>query len=435
MKGASISLALLALSCFFLSLVLGLVSAIAIAWPETFIPHLSFATLRPLHTLFAFGWVICGTVFAVHLILGKRPGNLTVFLLCSGFLLAAISLLSGNGTGREYISWPLSVNVVLFAGLSGAAVSVSKKLSSACDRNRDAAWMIGTGILLLPLSLAETSLYLIPSIGNNIGKDIAVQWHSVDTMIGAWNLVLFGSALLIRGDSDENNTGGWWRTSLFIVAVSGLLFTFGHHYYPSPQPMIMKKIAFYSSLLAAIAFLDHWMKRKEKINSANITSGLFLKFASYWTLFSIATGFLMAIPAINVYTHGTYFVVAHSMGSMIGVNSMIILALFFSGIPLKDKDFTCKVFIPATVFNGALLFMVLLLMGAGIAKGFWRLSLDYTEYIANHRMIISPLPLAGLIMLISTLPVIREGLKFYSSIAEPEGEVESEGDEEISEYG
>jgi len=52
----------------------------------------------------------------------------------------------------------------------------------------------------------------------------------------------------------------------------------------------------------------------------------FIRSASLWTCTMLALSLLIAIPPFNGLIHGTHVVVAHSMGSMLGINTMILLA-------------------------------------------------------------------------------------------------------------
>ena len=58
-------------------------------------------------------------------------------------------------------------------------------------------------------------------------------------------------------------------------------------------------------------------------------SYLFLVAADFWIICNLLLAILISIPVINIYTHGTHITVAHSMGSTIGINTMILLASIF----------------------------------------------------------------------------------------------------------
>ena len=48
--------------------------------------------------------------------------------------------------------------------------------------------------------------------------------------------------------------------------------------------------------------------------------------ADFWIFLNIILALLISIPAINLFTHGTHITVAHSMGTTIGINTLILLS-------------------------------------------------------------------------------------------------------------
>jgi len=389
--------------CFVLTLLVGVLAGWVVSHPIKAVGLFPFEYIRPLHTLFALGWVILGTIAVSQAVMGNPPGIVQSGLFIGGMILIVVLTLMGFHSGREYISWPAVASLPIMVGLILAAITVFRKLSEIAKRNLDAAWMIGIGSLLLPLGLAEVHLFLVPEIGFDPARDLTVQWHALDTMIGAWNIILFGVGLLIVKNSTTYH-GSTWHRILFIVAASGLLLTYSHHHYPSPQPHWLKDIAFYSTLLAAIGFVHHlriWKRCPADVS----LSGHLLYVAGNWTLFAIATGFLMALPPLNTITHGTYVVVAHAMGSMIGVNSMILLAVGLYLYPAPTK-YHQRLHRFIRMSNVLLTLMVAELMIAGLLKGYLRINGDFYVYRETVQNSLIALPIIGLGLCVVLLPLI-----------------------------
>lgn len=82
---------------------------------------------------------------------------------------------TGAFSGREYLSWPPLYSLPLFAAISWASFNVLLGLARLGRTHPSSAWMVGIGALLLPLGFVEAHLYLLPAIGLDIGKDMAVQ--------------------------------------------------------------------------------------------------------------------------------------------------------------------------------------------------------------------------------------------------------------------
>ena len=90
---------------------------------------------------------------------------------------------------------------------------------------------------------------------------------------------------------------------------------------------------------------------------------------------------LISVPAINVYTHGTHITVAHSMGSTLGINTMILLAsVCYIKLQHPECDFSEKQ--EAMVKGGYWIFSISLLLFwlglvvSGILKGYYTIETD-----------------------------------------------------------
>jgi hypothetical protein len=200
------------------------------------------------------------------------------------------------------------------------------------------------------------------------------------------------------------------RNVLFIVAASGLLLTFSHHHYQSPQATWLKDVAFLSSLLAAVAFVHHF-RTWRRAAPAETKLTVLLGIAERWTLFSVATGFLMALPMLNVLMHGTYVVVAHAMGSMIGVNAILIFAI------AQGQGEGARAVAEAgygrwsRLFDWSLGGFVAVLIGAGLVEGVLRPAGGYWAYIGEVRVVLSLLPVFGVALAVLVAWIANDCLR------------------------
>ena len=100
----------------------------------------------------------------------------------------------------------------------------------------------------------------------------------------------------------------------------------------------------------------------------------FVRSASLWTCTMLILSLLIAVPPLNALIHGTHVVVAHSMGSMLGVNTMILLAAMahmmqsLRGTAVHGKRL--RFAIPA--LNASLGLFWLAFLGRGLASGWTR---------------------------------------------------------------
>jgi hypothetical protein len=357
-----------ALGCLAATMLMGLVTALATVLDA---PFADFRILNSSHTLFALGFVIAGALGAAQVAVGRPPGWAQAALFLIGIGAPLLAMAAGGFSGREYLSWPPLFSLPLFAAMAWASVNVMIGLARLYRAHPAAAWVVGIGAVVLPLGFAEAHLYLVPAIGLDIGKDMAVQWQGVDTMIGGWNAMLYGvAAMMVAPAGISSRT---FRTLLLIAAVSGLLLTFSHHHYQSPQATWLKNVAFLTSLLAAVAFLHHF-RNWRRAAPAETRLTVLLGIAERWTIFAVGTGFLMALPPLNVLVHGTYVIVGHAMGSMIGVNAILIFAIARG---LGEAGF------------------VAVLVAAGLVEGVLRTDGGYWGYIGEVRSVMLLLPVAG----------------------------------------
>jgi len=171
-------------------------------------------------------------------------------------------------------------------------------------------------------------------------------------------------------------------------------------------------------MLGAVSFLRHigslWRSRGHSAASAGAP---FFFSAELWTLFAVGSGIVLAYPQINLVLHGTYAIVGHSMGSMVGVNAMIILGALISrradeltGVGPTPLDLAQTTRRLAGRFNLLLALIVADLFLAGLVKGLIRFEGDHHAYQPAVRWILVPLPLPGLLL---TITLVRTcGLVF-----------------------
>ncbi|MCC6283836.1 MAG: hypothetical protein IT439_00835, partial [Phycisphaerales bacterium] len=93
---------------------------------------------------------------------------------------------------------------------------------------------------------------------------------------------------------------------------------------------------------------------------------------------------------LNRLVHGTHAIVAHSMGSVIGVNVFLILSGLLAGLP--ERRLTRV----SGVASVALLLMVTDLFAAGVLKGVLRLDGARSIDLRAVRAVLMPLPVFGL---------------------------------------
>lgn len=303
-----------------------------------------FQLLRPLHTFTAMTWVfVSGLAFVLYFLLlhhsekaeliKSRFKTVFVLWLLAG-LLGIASLFNLNFTGREYIIFPPYVSLFvmggwLIYGFTFFSLSGLKRTDWPIYK-----WMWGTSIFLFITSFTEGHFYLLESISVLPLRDMAIEWKSYGSLVGSFNLIVYGNLIFfserITGDKEYA-----FSRKAFLLFIIGTLNSFTnsvHHTYHLPQGHWAKTFAFVVSMLEVIIFIkvffDLWgLKKVIKLKEKYPLAAFFMASATLWTFIQLAMGILLSIPPLNSVVHGTTVVLAHSMGAMIGIDTMAQLAV------------------------------------------------------------------------------------------------------------
>ena len=115
----------------------------------------------------------------------------------------------------------------------------------------------------------------------------------------------------------------------------------------------------------------------------------FLIAADVWLFLSLVQAIFMSIPAINVYTHGTHITVAHSMGTTIGINSFLLLAIVMDilyhgpAVSAKSTKWMIRGF---WLSNISLFIFWISLLCLGVIKSNWQMQANKFPFYALINM-------------------------------------------------
>lgn len=386
---------------FAASSLIGLLAAAAIALPQGRPAPVDFSILRPLHTFLAIAGILAGLQGLVLSIPGPDrtpwPARLQLGAMAAFIVFGAVAQTLGIGSGREYFSWPLGLSVLLFAGLALMLWRLFAGASALERRSPEGFWLIGLGGLLILVSLIESELWRLDAVASDYVRNLTLQWHGIDSFFAGINIALYGSAAYLMSDRPKALRG----RALFLVAGFGLLFTFGHHHYVSPQPHFLKSLAFIASMIAVLSFWRH-IAAYRTMHAADLGERHLLalwRSVEFWTLASIATGVLFAVPQINLIVHGTYLIVAHAMGSMIGVNVLIVMAGGLARAHRPEAVSVPRVLLGVRLVNLALILIWIDLGAAGLVKGVMRVGGGYHDYQPIVDLLMVGFPVGGLALI------------------------------------
>lgn len=386
------------------ALLFGLLAAIQYIVPGAGKDIFSFEKLRPLHVSSAVFWILMTAMGAVLTFLQEinqfslksiRIQKIQFYLFSFSFIAIIISYCFGIFGGREYwefqpvFSIPIILGWVLFLSLF---FSNNKTLKDKPVY----LWMWATGVIFLLFTYCESNLWVIPGIRNRLVQDMTIQWKSYGSMVGAWNMLVYGSSIYLMDKivGNQKYSRSNMAFGLFFLSLFNLMFNWGHHIYTLPTAQYTHIIGYAVSMtelfiLGRIIYL--WRQSLTFDNrKQHIHAYWFLYAADIWVFVNLGLAIAMSVPALNIYMHGTHIIVAHTMGTTIGINTMLLLACAFEIIGGRDTTVSIKpnfkfAFLTTNI-SLAVFFISLLL--AGIAKSYWQFnepSLTYGAMINTLR--------------------------------------------------
>jgi len=361
--------------------------------------YLSFERVRPLHVSSVVFWIImaaCGSVlYYLQEFTGKPLYSgillrLQYFLFSFSIIAILVSYVFGIFRGREYwefhpaLAIPIATAWVLFL------INVFKSLPSF--RNLPVyIWMWLTGVSFFLFTFLESYLWLIPYFRQNIVNDMTIQWKSYGSMVGSWNMLVYGCSIYLMDKISGNKHYGLSKTgfAIYFLGLFNLMFNWGHHIYTLPTASYIKYISYLVSMTELILLFRMILLWRASLDATrkhfHILPYRLLIAADVWVLLTLLLSIAMSVPAINIYTHGTHVTVGHTMGATIGINSFLLFAFVFdilgknaAGNPAILRWFSAAYWLA----NMSLFIFWISLIGAGVQKAAWQMSSQSSAFSA-----------------------------------------------------
>lgn len=369
----------------------GLTGAFQYIVPDFIKQYLSFEKVRPLHVSSVVFWIIFAAIGSVLSYLQQYTGKniFSPLLLKIQFGLFTIAVLAilisycfGVFGGREYwefhplFALPIATAWILFIINFIKSMGSFKKLPVY-------VWMWLTGLFFFLFTFTESYLWLFPYFRNNVVNDMTVQWKSYGSMVGSWNMLIYGSSIFLMEKISGIKKYSQSRIAfvLYFTGLFNLMFNWGHHIYTLPTYPYVKHISYAVSMTELFILGRIIWQWKSSVSTArknyHYTAYRFLMAADIWIFLTLILAIAMSVPAINLYTHGTHITVAHTMGATIGINSFLLLAIAFdilkdSCVPLtKSIKWINRGYYTANI---SLLIFWISLIAAGVLKAKWQMN-------------------------------------------------------------
>ncbi|MBI4866558.1 MAG: cbb3-type cytochrome c oxidase subunit I [Candidatus Wallbacteria bacterium] len=270
----------------------------------------------------------------VVLVLGSMAG---LFLSVHGKLGAAWYWL--GTTGWEYLELGRGWQVVLAVGLTLWLILMARGLGSALTAAGEKGALAR---LYLATSIAIPFFYLFAFViqrGTHITVADYWRWWIihlwVEGIFEVFAVVVTGTLLVRMGLTTHAQALRSLYLQLILLLGSGVLGT-GHHYYwiGAPEAWIAVGSVFSAlevvplTLLLVEAAAHYRKSRDPKLCGPYSETFLFLASTAFWNLVGAGLlGFLINLPAVSYYEHGTFLTATHGHGAMMGVFGFLAIAV------------------------------------------------------------------------------------------------------------
>ena len=323
--------------------------------------YLPFNIARTWHLQLAVFWIATAWlgmgIFIAPLVSGREPKHqrLLVNVLFGALVLVVVGSLTGEylsirgfmgelwwwlGTqGWEYLELGRVWMLLLIGGMGIWLFIVARGLRSALKAESDRG---GLTHLLLYSATAIPVFYcfgLLVNRGSHITMADYWRWWLihlwVEGMFEVFAVVVIGFLMVRLGLVTAHSTLRATYFQLIILLGSGIIGT-GHHYYwiGAPEAWMALGAVFSAleviplSLLMVEAYGQYKVIRAGGGEFPYAASFWFLVATAFWNLFGAGVlGFLINLPFVNYFQHGSFLTAAHGHGALMGVYGMLAIAL------------------------------------------------------------------------------------------------------------
>ncbi len=409
----------------------GIIGAFQFVIPK-FFEWIPFIKSRPLHVSLVIAWIFLSAVGGIYYYLPKYCNvklfsnklqviHLWIFILTG--VLVITSYLAGKFGGREYWEFPPVLAIPIIVSWLIFGFNYFKTVFTKTEPWPVYLWMWGTGIFFFLFTYLESNLWVFSYFRDHLVRDITVQWKAGGSLVGSWNMLIYGTAIFLMDRIQREDKIAKSRLAfiMYFLGLTNLIFNWAHHIYIVPNAIWVRYIAYgisMTELLILGKIIWNWKRDLTKsLRDFHILSIRFIVASDVWILLNLILAILLSIPAINIFTHGTHLTVAHAMGSTIGINTMILIASCLYLIPdatnLQFTNLQSKIIsVGFWIMNIVLLFFWLALIFAGYSKGYLVVEdkLTFQEIMLHIRPYLTIIAITGIgifggIMMIFTPPL------------------------------
>lgn len=425
---------LVALIALLIGATFGLLAGLQYVFPYFLKEYIPFHAVRPLHTLFVVSWILLAASGGIYYYLNNNSNvvfyktqlmkwHLWIFVPTG--IAIAFSYLSKNFAGKEYLEFPSFFYFPIVIGWLLFGINYYKTMLNTFKTWPVYYWMWATGIFLMIYHFTEAHLWLLPGFRNNFIQNLALQWKSGGSYVGAWNMLVYGTSIFVMEKISNNTSYATSKKAFFFyfLGLANLMFGWAHHIYIVPTAPWIRYFAYVISMtewIILFSIIYDWKKNlsQKKKNQFSVAYKCMI-LADFWVFLNIILALLISIPAINLFTHGTHITVAHSMGTTIGINTFILLSsityIFNTEFSFTERTIR-KLKKAIQVFHISFIFFWTTLLIMGLKKSIWLFggSIEtFSKFQESQRFLNIAFVFFGLIMLTELGIIVTQLIKTY----------------------
>jgi len=422
----------------------GVIGGFQFLFPD-FLRELLFTKTRPLHVSLVVAWIFFIAIGGIYHYLPRQSGmklysaravNWHFWIVVVTGLAIIGCYLSGQFGGREYFAFPPILSIPIF--LTWILFGINYFMTVRQDKEPWPVyyWMWGTGIVFFFITYIESHLYLIPFFRDTMVREIMVQWKSYGALTGSWNMLVYGTALYLatRIGGSDRYARSKMAFGLFFLGFFNLMFGWAHHTYIVPSETWIRTFAYFVSMTELFIFgkiIWDWRSSLEDWQKGRYCNAYrFLIAADIWVFINLGLALVISVPFFNLFTHGTHITVAHAMGSMIGINTMILLASIFyvirEEVP-EEVQSRCspqlRVGYWTTNISLGVFFVALIL--AGVGKGLYE-GTSFQEMMTNIRPFLIVFTISGVTLMLGFWIILWHGFRLMGQAMAPSAGIVAE---------
>jgi nitric oxide reductase subunit B len=380
-------------------------SSFYLASVAKFIPY-SWA--KSWHLQLAIFWIattwVASAIYLAPIIGGREPRRqgILVQLLFGAILVVALGSLLGEVAGIkgalgnlwfwfghqgwEYLELGRAWQILLFVGLIAWLLVVYRAVSGARLSQRDADFraLVAFYVLSAVLVVAFFGFGMFYGRGSHLSVADYWRWFVVhiwvESIFEFFGVAVISVLLVAMGLATARAALIVAYFTAAIVFLSGILGT-AHHYFWFGGPSFWLGLgSVFSSMepvpllgLVVRGLLEYKSVRERGAEFEYKWPMYFLVASSFWNFLGAGVfGFLINLPIVNYFEHGTYLTMNHGHGALFGVYGMLSIALLlFSWRGLVQKRYWSDRLLKVSFFGlniGLLLMTLMTLMPVGVMQ-------------------------------------------------------------------